>query len=96
MDNVSIPISLFDDPTFNKLYPGDMKFLLCLYAEFHDTEQFTINLETPEVYRQSAGVYLANRIGRLCKAGFLEVVGKQRKMKSVYHGNVRIFSLKYK
>ena len=96
MDNVSIPLSLFDDPAFNKLQPGDMKFLLCLYAEFHDTERFTINLDTPGEYRQSGGVYLANRIARLVKAGFLDVVDKQEKKSRGYKGFIRVFSLRYK
>lgn len=96
MDNVSIPLSLFDDPTFSKLQPGDLRFLLCLYAEFHDTERFTIDLKDPLAYRQSGGAWLVNRVKRLCNKGFLEVVDKQEKRKKGYRGFVRVFSFKYK
>lgn len=89
-------MSLFDDPEFNKLQPGDMKFLLCLYAEFHDTERFTIDLNNPLAYRQSGGAWLVNRVKRLCNKGFLEVVDKQEKRSKGYRGFVRVFSFKYK
>lgn len=96
MSNVIIPLSLFDDPTFSKLQPGDLRFLLCLYAEFHDTERFTIDLKDPSAYRQSGGAWLVNRVNRLCKKGFIEVVDKQEKRKKGYRGFVRVFSLKHK
>lgn len=96
METVTIPLAVFDDPSFNKLQPGDMKFLLCLYADYHDTERFTINLQTPEAYRQSNGVWLVDRVKRLCKAGFLQIVDKKLKIHSRGKCWIRVFSLKYK
>jgi len=96
MDSVVIPLELFDDPAFNKLQPGDMKFLLCLYADYHDTERFTIDLQRPEDYRQSSGVWLVHRIKRLTKSGLLQIVGKHMKVHPKGKVWVRVFALKYK
>ncbi len=92
METITLPIALIDSPEFNGLQWGDQKFLFSLYAVFHDTQRFTIDINEPEQYRQSRGVYLVNRIHRLVKAGLLIITGRQKASK---YGHVRVFEFKY-
>lgn len=92
MDIIALPAQLLDDPAFNALQWGDQKFMIALYALFADTERFTIDINHPEHYRQSPGVWLVGRIHRLVKAGMLQITGQQKSSK---FGHVRVFSFKY-
>lgn len=92
MTSVSIPLAVLDAPEFNGLQWGDQKFLIALYIVNSDVERFTIDISKPEMYRQSAGVWLVNRIHRLIKAGLLVIAGRQRTSK---YGHTRVFSFKH-
>lgn len=92
MTSVSIPLAVLDAPEFNGLQWGDQKFLIALYIVNSDVERFTIDLSRPEMYRQSAGSWLVNRIHRLMKAGLLIKTGQQRTSK---YGHVRVFAFKH-
>lgn len=92
MESIALPVALIDSPEFNALQWGDQKFIFALYAVFNDTQRFTIDINTPEQYRQSRGVYLVNRIHRLVKSGLLIITGKQKASK---YGHVRVFEFKY-
>lgn len=79
MAYVSIPLSVLESQEYLSMTPAGQKFLIDLYALFHDCETFTIDMEKPTYYRQPAGSFLNKKVSNLLDSGLIEVVGSVKR-----------------
>lgn len=92
MNCITIPTAVLESPEYANLTLGDRMFLIDLYVVFNDVERFTIDISTPEEYRQSKGVWLPPRIRRLLQSGFIVEDGRHKKGRDHY---LRIFRFRH-
>lgn len=71
---IPLPADLLNAPAYQSLTPSDKIFVIELYAMFHDTERFTIEMDKPANYRQP-GTILNRKVARLLDIGLLKIVG---------------------
>lgn len=71
MSHLALPLEMFDMPTYRRLRNATQRFLIDLYVVFFDCERFTIDITTPQLYRQTPGAMISTRINELVDAGIL-------------------------
>lgn len=92
IEYVQIPLALFESDEYKGLSNSCQRFLITLYAMFHDTETFTIELHEPEKYSEPKGCELNRKVLTLVKLGFLVIDSYYKKDRRT--GRKRIFKFK--